>query len=198
MLAKSGLLRAASTSHHHHFHKSSRCFPTSVSEVLNFTITLHLAPQGPKGLGLRPHATLVSPPPLWLPLRVLVHLPPPSPPLSIFIPYGCFLVGRCAPALPWERSFHCQAYADFLFWCVNWNEVSKEFDGIFVFTLLCVKNIAPKLTTERYFFSCFLFFFSLSFFSLSLFFLSLFSLFFSLFFFSLLFFSLFLVSDLIV
>ena len=110
---------------------------------------------------------------------------PPSPlsPLSIFIPYGCFLVGRCAPALPWERSFHCQAYADFLFWCVNWNEVSKEFDGIFVFTLLCVKNIAPKLTTERYFFSCFLFFslslffFSLSFFSF--FFFSFFSFFFS-------------------
>ena len=67
MLAKSGLFRAASTFHHHHFHKSSCCFPTSVSEVLKFSITLHLIPQGPKGLGLRPHATLVSPPPLWLP-----------------------------------------------------------------------------------------------------------------------------------
>ena len=52
----------------------------SIVNAANFTITLHLAPQGPKGLGLRPHATLVSPPPLWLPLRVLVHLPPPSPP----------------------------------------------------------------------------------------------------------------------
>ena len=93
MLAKSGLLRAASTSHHHHFHKSSRCFPTSVSEVLKFSITLHLIPQGPKGLGLRPHATLVSPPPLWLPLRVLVHLPPPSPPSLYLSPMAAFWWG---------------------------------------------------------------------------------------------------------
>ena len=66
-LAKLGLIRAAFIFHHHQIHNSSCCFPTSVSEVLNLSITLHLTPQGPKGLGPGPHATLVSPSPLWLP-----------------------------------------------------------------------------------------------------------------------------------
>ena len=92
-LAKSGLMRAAFTCHHHHIHKSSCCFPTSVSEVLNFPSPSSTSPLKVQRAWDQVRMPLwFSPPPLWLPFYVRGHFVfwfpalPHFPPLSRFIP----------------------------------------------------------------------------------------------------------------
>ena len=96
-LAKSGLMRAAFTCHHHHIHKSSCCFPTSVSEVLNFPSPSSTSPLKVQRAWDQVRMPLwFSPPPLWLPFYVRGHFVfwfpiLPHPPLSLNLsPCGCW------------------------------------------------------------------------------------------------------------
>ena len=86
-LAKSGLMRAAFTCHHHHIHKSSCCFPTSVSEVLNFPSPSSTSPLKVQRAWDQVRMPLwFSPPPLWLPFYVRGHFVFGSPPSLISLP----------------------------------------------------------------------------------------------------------------
>ena len=100
-LAKSGLMRAAFTCHHHQLHNSSCCFPTSVSEVLNFPSPSSTSPLKVQRAWDQVRMPLwFSPPPLWLPFYVRGHfvfwfpILPHPPPLSEFIPLWLLMVSQ--------------------------------------------------------------------------------------------------------